>query len=98
MPKSHYSKSIDRARGIFARMAASSPYLVVLALLLATSNATTWTIVKGVNAIPKGTNPPPVASLAACEAKAEGHAQFTYNLESGPVSVTQLPQQAKREV
>ena len=61
--------------------------MIVVALfvsaLLATANATTWTIVKGVNAIPTGINPPIVASLAACEAKAEGHSQFTFNLQSG---------------
>lgn len=52
-------------------------------VLLASATATTWTIVNGVNANPKGNNPPTVKNLADCEAKAEGHTQFTYNLRSG---------------
>eukprot|EP00937_MAST-01D_sp_MAST-1D-sp2_P006694 g6694.t1 len=45
------------------------------------ASTTSWTIVQGVNALPTGKHTTE-KSLAACEAKADGHAQFTYNLHS----------------
>jgi predicted neuraminidase len=41
-----------------------------------------WTIVPGIDAVPKGT-PTTEKDLAACEATANGHAQFTFNQQSG---------------
>ena len=43
---------------------------------------TNWTVVPGVNAVPTGT-PTTEKDLAACEATADGHAQFSFNLQSG---------------
>jgi len=47
----------------------------------APSAATTWTVAEDWNAVPSGT-PTTVTDLAACEAKAAGHAQFAFNENS----------------
>ena len=48
----------------------------------AAGGATSWTVVPNVNAVPSGT-PTTEKDLTACEAAADGHAQFSFNLKSG---------------
>ena len=58
--------------------------LTLLRVVLSTSShvgATSWTVVPNLNAVPSGKEETE-ASLAACEAKAEGHAQFAWNFKS----------------